>query len=369
MTPPPPPLPASYRDARDAFRARAAALGAALSAVPVGVATSDDGTPLALTIDVAVLGAADAPAALFIASGTHGVEGYAGALCQLRLFDTWHARLAELPLACVLVHAVNPWGFHHDSRVTAEGVDLNRNFVDFPRAPGEPSAYARYHDVLVTRYRPLPGGAWNELRFLANGLTAARRRALQAAITAGQYDHPDGLFYGGSAPTASRLGWEGIVRAHAAGRRRIGLLDIHTGLGPRGHGELISTLPPSAPQFATMQSWFGGELVSMATGESVSAAVDGTLTAGFGRIAPCDSHAVGLEFGTCAPLAVLAALRADQRARNLGAACPPAERDRVRRRMRDAFRIADDGWRDAVVRRFDEVAGRMARGLSGLTGS
>jgi hypothetical protein len=39
--------------------------------------------------------------------------------------------------------------------------------------------------------------------------------------------------------------------------------------------------------------------------------VEGTLTAGFDRLVPCRSYAIGLEFGTCSPLRVLNAMRYD----------------------------------------------------------
>lgn len=61
-----------------------------------------------------------------------------------------------------------------------------------------------------------------------------------------------------------------------------------------------------------MSLWFGGRLKSTAGGDSVSAQVQGTLTAAFDRAMAGRGYAVGLEFGTRSPLAVLDAMRADQ---------------------------------------------------------
>ncbi|WP_281015546.1 DUF2817 domain-containing protein, partial [Mesorhizobium sp. M00.F.Ca.ET.217.01.1.1] len=51
----------------------------------------------------------------------------------------FHERLPS-STAVLFVHALNCYGFAWDRRVTAEGVDLNRNFVDFskplPSNPG-----------------------------------------------------------------------------------------------------------------------------------------------------------------------------------------------------------------------------------------
>lgn len=355
-------LPSDYCESRQTFQALAAHLGAKVrSFVCDG---ENDGT--VLTTDVAYLGPEAAPTLVVIASGTHGVEGYAGAACQFRFMETYPAhsdRLASSGIAFLLVHAVNPWGFYHDRRVTREGVDLNRNFVDFPVVASAQPAYDAYHSMLVSNFRPLPRGIWNEFRLLRHGLTRVRRRQLQAAVTGGQRSHPDGLFFGGTAPVQSRRVLEAIVQEHVTGRERVILLDIHTGLGAWGVGELISTLPSDDPDFREMSRWFGGSLHSMADGDAVSAAVAGTLTADFGRMVPCKSYAIGLEFGTRNPLAVLNALRADQWYHNNAGRLSARERDWARRKMRNVFAVTDQRWIDKLIARFDEVMQQLARGL------
>lgn len=356
-------LPSDYCESRQTFRALAARLGAKVrSFVCDG---ENDGT--GLTTDVTYLGPEAAPTLVIIASGTHGVEGYAGAACQFRFMETYPARSAHSArhassgIAFLLVHAVNPWGFHHDRRVTREGVDLNRNFVDFPVAASVRSAYDAYHSMLVSNFRPLPRGIWNEMLLLTHGLTRTRRRRLQTAVTGGQHSHPDGLFFGGTAPVQSRRVWEEILREHVTGCERAILLDIHTGLGAWGVGELISTLPSGDPDFREMSRWFGGSLHSMADGDAVSAAVAGTLTAGFSRVVPCKSYAIGLEFGTRNPLAVLNALRADQWYHNNASRLSAREREWARRKMRNAFAMADQQWLDKVIARFDEVMQQLIK--------
>lgn len=207
-------LPSGYLDSRRRFRELAAQLGASTRAY----VHADDHAP-PLSTDVAYLGPHQAPALVVLASGTHGVEGYAGAACQFRFMQDYQARYAGSGLGFLLVHAVNPWGYYHDRRVTREGVDLNRNFVEFTGGAAR-SAYGSYHGMLVSAFRPLPRGLWNEIRLLSCALTRERRRLLQAAITAGQYDHPDGLFFGGAAPTQSRQIWEQVVQDFALGRQR-----------------------------------------------------------------------------------------------------------------------------------------------------
>jgi hypothetical protein len=353
-------LPSGYLESRDRFNQLARSLGVEPRSF-VHDEHPRDG--VRLSTDTVYLGPEDATTLVVIASGTHGVEGYAGAACQFRFMHAWRERFSSSRIAYLLVHAVNPWGYFHDRRVTQEGVDLNRNFIHFPIAGHPPSQYGAYHRLLVSDFRPLPAGLWNELRLLSSALTHKRRKTMQSAITAGQYEYPDGLFFGGHAPTRSRIVWEQIMDAYAGGRKRAFLLDLHTGLGKRGIGELISTLPSSSDRFQRMSRWFHGSLRSMASGDSVSAAVEGTLTADFDRSVAGESYAVGLEFGTHSPIFVLNAMRADQWYRNNAGHLSEQHREHVRRTMKNAFCIADLGWHSQVTSRFDQVMEQLVEAM------
>ncbi len=353
--------PSGYLESRDRFNTLAKSLGAASRSFAYDDQIVDG---IRLSTDTAYLGPADAQTIVVIASGTHGVEGYAGAVCQCHFMETYLARWASSSIAYLLVHAVNPWGFLNDRRVTREGVDLNRNFVDFPVPAAQLSGYRAYHHLLVSNFRPLPAGLWNELRLLACMLTRRQRKSAQAAITAGQYAYPDGLFFGGFAPTKSRIVWEQIIHAYLPGRRRACLLDIHTGLGKRGAGELISYLPRSSAAFQRMSGWFHGSLRSMANGDSVSMPLTGDLTAAFDRSVDAHSCALGLEFGTCAPLKVLNALRADQWYCNNAATLSEKQRQRVRQKMKNAFFPSDPQWSIQITGRFDQVMEQLIAGIT-----
>lgn len=58
-------------------------------------------------------------------------------------------------------------------------------------------------------------------------------------MTAGQHTSPDGVFYSGTAPWWSNRTVRAILRKYAADATDIAWIDIHTGLGPYGHGEKI----------------------------------------------------------------------------------------------------------------------------------
>ena len=84
---------------------------------------------------------------LLVISGTHGVEGFAGSMCQ----TAWLSEGAALPddLAVVLVHAINPYGFAWIRRVNEDNVDLNRNCIDFSASLPENVGYDQLAEALV----------------------------------------------------------------------------------------------------------------------------------------------------------------------------------------------------------------------------
>ena len=88
-------------------------------------------------------------------------------------------------------------------------------------------------------------------------------RAYQTAVTGGQYTFPDGLFYGGATPTWSNRTIRAVLRGHATAYKRLGWIDIHTGLGPRGHGEKIYAGRNDPAELARARAWWGSEVTSI----------------------------------------------------------------------------------------------------------
>src|SRR6187399_704066 len=104
-----------------------------------------------LSTDVARLGPEDASRIVMTISSTHGVEGYCGSGFQV----DWLAGIgaAGLPrdTAAVWVHAINPYGFAWTRRVTEEGNDLNRNYVDHSKLYPVNEGYLAIADYLIPK--------------------------------------------------------------------------------------------------------------------------------------------------------------------------------------------------------------------------
>jgi hypothetical protein len=301
---------ATYAEAREKFLDVARSAGAVVDAYVNPNAKRLQGEKLAL--DTARFGAMDAENRLIVCSGTHGNEGFCGSGSQVGLIKERVVADRSRRVAVLLVHAVNPYGFSHIRRVTEDNVDLNRNFQDFSKPLPENPRYAEIHDLLVPRDWDGPGRAETEAALIAWRDANGGMPAYQAAIAWGQYIFPDGLFFGGRRPAWANETFRAIVRKHGIEAKRIGLIDIHSGLGPTGYGEPISIHPPDAPGFHRARAWWGQEVTSTSAGTSTSPPVTGSLIGSVEEsLTSVEVTAIGLEFGTVELVEVFDALRGD----------------------------------------------------------
>jgi hypothetical protein len=353
---------ATYAEARDKFLLAARGSAARLMAYTL----PDDRGPEneALSVDVAVLGPDDPDAVLLLISGTHGVEGFCGSGCQVGFFED---RLYEaLPggTATVAIHALNPYGFAWLRRVNEDNVDLNRNFQDFSKPLPGSAEYEEVHDWLVPE--DWDGPARKKADSSLQQYIALRGlRALQNAVSGGQYTRPTGLFFGGLQEVWSNKVFRQILREFIpANVKSVACLDFHTGLGPVAYGEPIY-VGPTADGFERATRWFGPEVTSLNENTSISAPVTGSLPDGLRELATRIqvTHLV-LEYGTRSILEILTALRADHWLH----AVPDrktALREAIRGQIRNAFYVDTPAWKAAVYGRAADFVMRVGRGLAG----
>ena len=319
----------------------------------------------ALAMDVARFGAHDAPALLIVSSACHGVEGFCGSGVQGALLADAgaHAAARDAGVALLYIHGLNPWGFSWWRRTTQENVDLNRNFHDFHAPLPANQAYDRLAHLLVPP-------AWPPSSEVQAGIAAFvaehGERALQAAVSSGQYDHPEGLFYGGRAPTWSHATLRHVLQEHARRCRRLGWIDLHTGLGPSGHGERIFACRDDAAALARARDWWGPQVTSIYDGSSSSALLTGLMwMAAYEECPQAEYTGIALEYGTVPMAEVIDALRADQWLENHPEVADEATRRAIKRRTRDAFYTDTDEWKRRIVEQGLDAVHAAVRGLRG----
>jgi len=302
---------------------------------------------------------------LLLSSACHGVEGFCGSAVQAALLcdPEFHRAADAAGVALLYVHALNPYGFSWWRRTTHENVDLNRNFHDFSKPlPANPGYDELAHAIVPAHWPPTPE---NEAVLMTYAQRHGGLKGLQQAITAGQYAHPQGIFYGGINPTWSHQTLRHVLQDHGRHCERLGWIDFHTGLGPAGVGERIMACRNDADALARARGWWGPQVTSIYEGSSSAALLEGLIwLAAYEECPQAEYTGIALEFGTVALEETFYALRADQWLDNhpeIGA--PQAEA--IKRQLRDAFYVDTDEWKAAILAQGREVSLQAVQGLAG----
>jgi len=349
-----------YKRARVAFLAAARAAGASQTSHTHPL-TGPEGEELAT--DVAWLGNHDAEYVLVLLSATHGVEGFSGSAAQVDFLSN----IPPLPgnVATLVIHAANPHGFAWLRRVTEDGVDLNRNYIDFtsplPANPG----YEELAEAIVPA--SLDAGALDACdRLLAAYRAKHGEVAYEEALSGGQYTHPHGLFYGGTAATWSRTTCERIIADFdLANRKCVALIDFHTGIGPFGYGEPICDHPPGSAGVRLARKWYGDSVTEPALGTSISVAKFGLSDYGWQERVGGQLVFIALEFGTYSFDNMLEVLRADHWLHARGDVdwhAPQAQA--IKAAIRRQFYPATPDWQEMVLHRCRQCIRQALTGLS-----
>lgn len=350
----------TYTEARAKFVHACAERGAALRSHR-HPKPGPNGTPLFL--DEARIGNPNARKILFVASGTHGIEGFCGSGLQTYLLRSGVVDALPEDVALVMVHAVNPWGFAWLRRVNEDNVDVNRNFIDHTVPHPTNSDYDALNDLLNPEV--LDDAA------LVRFMEAARRfeeehgtAALFRAVSGGQYDHPQGVQFGGRAPVWSNRVLRSLWAQHAATAELAVFIDLHSGLGPSGFGLMMQTAATGSVAAELAHDWWPDTIRAEPAQAGDAALYSGLIGPAFtAALQPAVAVGVVLEFGTIDITQVMLAVQADNWLQHHGRRDSEAGRA-IEQRMRDAFFVATDAWQQSVCTRGRDVLDAAMRGMT-----
>ena len=252
----------SYRSQREQFLAVASAAGATLTEYPHPL-KGPFGEPL--STDVAVLGDPNAKRLLVALSGTHGVEGFYGSGCQVKWLQDLGRRSLPADVAVVMIHGINPWGMAWLRRVNEDNIDLNRNHLDFDGPLPDNRAYDSLHGIYGCPQLQGPERDHADV-LLDEQIRQHGWSAVMSIVEGGQHGHPDGLFYGGVAPSWSNRTLHQIMQKHLDHAEVAMCFDLHTGAGEYGHPMLLTITESAYPALADAQAIYGPWLYTLHTG-------------------------------------------------------------------------------------------------------
>ena len=349
----------SYAQAREKFLNAAQTAGLQVDS-NIHPLPGRDGETLAM--DVVLDCAPDANALLVISSACHGVEGYCGSGVQIHALKNtaWREAARARGVAVLYIHALNPHGFSHVRRVTHENVDINRNFQDFSKPLPDNPAYREIHTLLLPEVWP-PDAA--NAQATAQYIAERGMKTYQAAVSKGQHEFQDGLFFGGQAPTWSNQTLRSVLKKYGQRCQKMAWIDLHTGLGPSGVGERIFACADDAAAFARAKAWWGQGITSIYDGSSSSPMLTGLMwMAAYQECRQAEYTGIAMEYGTQAPDKVIYALRGDHWLQGHPEA-PEALKKQIKQDLMDAFYVDTDEWRSQIV---EQAMAAMHQAVTGL---
>ena len=304
----------------------------------------------------------DAPCVLVLQSATHGVEGFAGSAIQLDSLQTLDSESLPAGVAVLYIHALNPYGFAWLRRVNEDGIDLNRNFVDFTQPLPVNTGYAQLADKIL----PAQQSDWSSAtQALSDYAAEFGQQAMELAVSGGQYEFADGLFYGGTKPSQSRLNLEQIITDFdLRNRESVAVIDIHSGLGPFAYGEIICDHPPGSSGVKLARQWYGDSVTEPALGSSTSVPKLGLIDYLWHRQLAERVCFVTLEFGSYAIDEMFEVLRRDHFLHRDKVDWASAQTQQVKQAIRRIFYPGTADWQEMILMRGRQCVRQALQGLS-----
>jgi hypothetical protein len=239
-------------------------------------------------------------------------------------------------------------------------VDINRNFQDFTQPLPDNPAYREIQPLLLPEvWPPDAANAAATDRYIAErGL-----KAFQAAISKGQHEFPQGLFFGGQAPTWSNQTLRRVLQKYGQRCQKLAWIDLHTGLGPSGVGERIFACADDAAAYTRAKAWWGQGITSIYDGSSSSPLLTGLMwLSAYQECPQAEYTGMAMEYGTQPADQVMHALRGDHWLQ-LHPQAPAALRQHIKQALMDAFYVDTDAWRHLIV---EQAMDAMHQAVTGL---
>ena len=245
--------------------------------------------------------AAETKNLIVLTTGVHGMEGYIGSVMLDVFFEEIYPSLNKEDTGILVVANVNPYGMKNYRRYNENNVDLNRNFIldwdNFDLASN--TDYPEVKEFLQPE-GAIGNALWHEAGFYLSlakeALTKGADKVSDALLT-GQYEYPQGVYYGGNGDEISTTYLKGMFADCLDSEyENIVHIDIHSGYGPRYNMVIFNSVYETMTEAETKAA-FGYDYVISHDSESFYATT-GDTTDFFYRFAEAEGSEKDL-FSTC----------------------------------------------------------------------
>lgn len=238
---------------------------------------------------------------IVLTTGVHGMEGYIGSVMLDVFFEEIYPDIDTEKTGILIVANVNPYGMKYMRRYNENNVDLNRNFIlDWDNF--DMSSNKDYPEVkgFLQPEGKIGNAFWHEAGFylsLAKEAITKGADKVSDALLTGQYEYPQGVYYGGNGDEKSTAYLKGVFNDCLDSEyKNIVHIDIHSGYGPRYNMVIFNSVYETMTEAETQKA-FGYEYVISHDSESFYATT-GDTTDYFYRLAE-SKNSDKILFSTC----------------------------------------------------------------------
>ncbi len=303
----------SYEECRDAFRTNAREIqekyeGAEIFSLSVESKVDND-----LTIDFCYLPPKyDKSKLLILSSGIHGIEGITGSAVQTMLMDKALPDGGYPETGILFVHAINPYGFKYLRRVSENNVDMNRNWdAEVSLFSTENQGYSELYSMLNPEGKVSTGSLKNRFFLLVaiERLIEKSMQSLRQAILQGQYEYPEGLYFGGSNFEPQMAMLMPVFKQYAEEYETVLNIDLHTGYGELGVLHLFPNPVDDPVVKEAMEHIFKGYVIDWGDSDDFYT-INGSFTDFIGLLMPGKLYVpMVFEYGTLNSQTTLGSIR------------------------------------------------------------
>lgn len=227
----------SYDDCRQAFRSEAAKASSNYEKAKTFAIRVPSKIDQDLYIDFLYLPSLkDTSKLLVISSGVHGVEGFTGSAVQQMFLKELLDNDILSEMSVLMIHGMNPYGLKYGRRFTENNVDLNRGSdIDSSLFQTQNEGYLVLKDMLNPQGKVSEGSLRNQFFYLITMSKTLKESmsVLRQAIVQGQYEIPEGIFFGGTDFEPQIDSTQKIISEIFSPYESILAIDLHTGYGSR----------------------------------------------------------------------------------------------------------------------------------------
>lgn len=243
---------------------------------------------------------------IVLTTGVHGIEGYIGSVMLDVFFGEVYPQVNSENSGVLVVANVNPYGMKYMRRYNENNVDLNRNFIldweTFDLATNK--EYPKV-DTFLGPTGKIGNALWHEAGFylsLAKNAITEGADTISDALLGGQYEYPQGVYYGGNGDEASTVFLKDVFAQCLDGEyENIVHIDIHSGYGPRYNMVIFNSVYETLNEAESQEAFQYDNII--AHDSEAFYATTGDTTDFFYRLADSidsdkDLYSTCFEFGT-----------------------------------------------------------------------